>query len=208
VPLRQQAAGTFPQNELWTGNGLPGQAFQLEAETVPFELCGDGPKVAVNNEPWQQREEFASAGYEDPVFVFDSEHRTVRFGNGVNGKVPGPGDNVTVSCEICAGEAGNLPAQVNWQVKGVNGSFVNLEAMRGGTDRADLAELRRESRRRVGTARPLVTDTDLVEAALACRDLKVARAEVLSEFASDCRTGRPRSGRARRPPRDAAERRP
>ena len=84
---------------------------------------------------------------------------------------------------------------MTWQVKGITGSFANIEPMRGGTDRADMAGLRRDSRRRAGTTHPLVTDADLVEAALACSDLKVARAEILSAFASDCRAGSAARGR-------------
>jgi hypothetical protein len=197
VPARQQTAKSFPQYEAWSGNGLPGQAFQLEAETIPFETDDQGPKVTVgnNNEPWERRADFASAGYQDSVFVFDADQRTIRFGNGVNGKAPAPGENISVACQICAGAAGNLPANVSWQVTGTGEPFVNLEPMRGGTDRPDLAELRRESRRLVQMAGPLVTDADLVEAALACRDLAVSRAGLLSAFASDCRTGSAARGR-------------
>jgi hypothetical protein len=195
VPVQQEATRDFPQDDVWAGNGLPGQVFQLEAETVPFELLNGGLKVTVSGQAWEQRADFALAGPGDQVFVFDRDSRTVRFGNGINGKAPPPGSNVAATCQICAGTAGNLPAKVNWQVKGVMGSFVNLEPMRGGTDRADLAELRRDSRRRAGTTRPIVTDANLIEAALACRDLKVARAEVLSAFASDCRTGSAARGR-------------
>jgi hypothetical protein len=158
VPVQQQTKKDLPQDDVWIGNGLPGQSFQLEAETVPFELLNDDLKV-------------------------------------LNGKAPPPGSNVAVTCQVCAGTAGNLPAKVSWQINGVAGSFVNFEPMRGGTDRPDLAQLRRESRRRAGTTHPLATNADLIEAALACRDLEVARAEVLSAFASDCRAGSAARGR-------------
>ncbi len=195
VPVEQQAERDLPQDDTWIGNGLPGQTFQLEAETVPFELLNDDLQVTVSGQAWEQCADFALAGPADQVFVFDRDSRTIRFGNGLNGKAPPLGSNVAVTCRVCGGTAGNLPAKVNWQIKGIIGSFVNLEPMRGGSDRADLATLRRDSRRRAGTTHPLVTDADLVEAALACRDLKVARAAVLSEFSSDCRTGSAARGR-------------
>jgi hypothetical protein len=196
VPVQQQTARQLPQGDSWTGNGLPGQSLQLEAETVPFELLNDDLKVTVSGDPWKQRADFASAGPGDAVFVFDRDSRTVRFGNGLNGKAPPPASSIVVKCQVCAGTAGNLPAKVSWQIDGLTGSFVNIEPMRGGTDRADLASLRRDSRRRAGTTHPLITDADLIEAALACSDLKVARAQVLSAFASDCRAGSAARGRS------------
>ena len=195
VPVQQQAERDLPQDDVWIGNGLPGQSFQLEAETVPFELLNDDLQVSVGGQGWEQRADFASAGPANQVFVFDRDSRTVRFGNGLNGKAPPSGANVVVTCQICAGTAGNLPAKVTWQVKGIIGSFVNIEPMRGGADRADLAGLRRDSRWRAGTTHPLVTDADLIETALACSDLKVARAEILSAFASDRRAGSAARGR-------------
>ncbi|MCS3499342.1 hypothetical protein M2189_001697 [Bradyrhizobium japonicum] len=195
VPVQQQTQKDIPQGDVWIGNGLPGQVFQLESETVPFELLNDDLQVIVGGETWEQREDFRSAGPADRVFLFDRASRTVRFGNGLNGKVPAAGSNIAVDCQVCAGAAGNLPAKASWQIKGANRSFTNIEPMRGGADRADLAALRRDSRRRVGTTRPLVTDADLVEAALACRDLNVARAEILSAFDADCRAGSAARGR-------------
>ena len=194
VPVRQQTVETFQRNDVWIGTGNPDQTFQLQDETIPFELRDGGLTVTVQSKPWIQCKDFASAGPKDPVFAFDLAARTVQFGNGVNGTIPPFGAVIAVSCKTCAGAAGNLPANVGWTVSGA-GSFVNLETMRGGTDRADLIELRRESRGRVATRRPLVTDADLVDAALACRDLAVARAQVLSAFDSDCRTGSAGRGR-------------
>jgi hypothetical protein len=196
VPVRQQTMEMFPRDDRWNSTGLPGQTFRLEDETIPLEPRDGGLTVTVQSKPWDQCKDFASAGPDDRVFAFDLANRTIQFGNGVNGKIPPFGAVVAVSCKTCAGMAGNLPANVSWQVPvSLAESFVNLEAMRGGTDRVDLIGLRRESRSRVGTRRPLVTDADLVNAALACRDLAVARAQVLPGFDSECRTGSAGRGR-------------
>jgi hypothetical protein len=57
--------------------------------------------------------------------------------------------------------------------------------MLNGADRLDLKDLRRKARQHAETDRPLVTNLDLETAAMACTDLRVARAHVLPGFDPD-----------------------
>src|SRR5262249_12491769 len=144
---------------------------------------------------WQPRDDLSDAGPTDEVFVFDPASGVARFGNGINGAIPPVGTDLEVSCILCQGEAGNLPAGLAWSVDGLRG-FTNIEPIRGGTDLIDIDELRRDARQHVRDDRPLVTNADLEAAAKACMDLRVARAQVLPGFFDPNRV-RGQAGRSR-----------
>jgi predicted phage baseplate assembly protein len=188
VPVRQEIVQDVPAlgDPPIRSTGLPDQQVQLDAQRTRFGKGVATPKVTVEQagtrKAWTLSRDLSTAGPKDEVFAFDTANAVIRFGNGVNGKIPPAGADLAVSCLGCSGIDGNLPAGMKWKVPDTKTEFHNPEPMRGGADRLDVAELRRQARRKLAADRPLVTDVDLAAAALACRDLRVGRAHVLDEF--------------------------
>ncbi|MEH2530768.1 hypothetical protein V1277_002855 [Bradyrhizobium sp. AZCC 1588] len=188
VPIRQQLEQHVPApgDPPIRSTGLPDQQIPLDFRRTRFGKGVATPKVTVEEagrrKTWTLSEALTMAGPNDEVFTFDTTNAVIRFGNGVNGKMPPAGADLAVSGLGCDGSGGNLPAGMKWKLPDTRAEFHNPEPMRGGVDRLDVAELRRQARRKVATERPLVTDSDLAAAALACRDLRVGRAHVLDGF--------------------------
>jgi len=194
LPVRQEDTTTIGG----IGTGQPDQELRVDPVQVRF---GDGvaPLVVIVRTPageqtWRRCDDLLQAGPADQVFTFDPANGVIGFGNGLNGAMPPFAADLGVSCILCQGKTGNLPAGLNWSVVGLSG-FGNPEPIRGGTDRLDMAELRREARQHADDDRPLVTNSDLEAAAKACTDLRVARAHVLPGFDPDRPRGQ--AGRSR-----------
>jgi predicted phage baseplate assembly protein len=198
IPVRQENRENTADFAPPQSNGLPDQEVAL-AEGICFGTDVAIPRVTVTSpgqaDEWTICADFADAGPQDRVFVFDAANGFVRFGNGVNGAIPPAGSVLAVSYVVSDGAAGNLPAGTSWKVPGVAGEFRNPEPMRGGADRTDVADLRQQAHERVAGDRPIVTNADLEAAALACADLRVARARAIAGFDPDRRSGR--AGRTR-----------
>ncbi|MBV1800627.1 putative baseplate assembly protein [Siccirubricoccus sp. G192] len=192
LPVQQIERATWDHS----GNGLPDQEVVLprpRRATRPDAPAGrpwlrhgpgaTAPRVRLlPDEPWLRVADLALAGPDDHVFMLDPEAAILRFGNGVNGCVPPSGATLQITYEVCDGRDGSVPAGLGWRVPGLPGVFGrNAAAMEGGADADGLPELRREARRRLREARPLVTHADLRDAALAA-GLHVARAEVVPDF--------------------------
>ena len=151
---------------------------------------GRGQKIT----PWQRVGGFSEAGPDDTVYVLENgpaaQNRIttqpqLRFGNGINGKLPAAGDIVHVEALTSAGSAGNLAPGQRWSVAGIDGVYgSNPEATAGGQDAPDLADLQRLARASVHNDHAIVTDADLRQGAMAQTALQVARAEALAMPAS------------------------
>jgi hypothetical protein len=176
LPVQQLVPGTVGV----TGTGLPDQTAQLPEGAV-FDPA---PTVVTppGEDAWTRRDDLTSAGPPDQVFAFDPDAGLVRFGNGVNGAVPAAGAGLEIRGLATAGAQGLIPAGSAWMVQGVVGRFWNPQATTGGADNVDLAQLRRDTRAHAASLRPIVTDADLVAAAMAAQDLRVRRAEVLDGY--------------------------
>jgi predicted phage baseplate assembly protein len=162
------------------GTGMPDQRYRLRREGL-MTRRGSSPAVwsieSSGRQPWVQVDDLASRGPGDRVYALDPAAGVLAFGNGVNGQAFPAGSPLQVDYLVSAGARGNVPADARWTIAGVAGVFgTNREPMAGGRGRETPSELRQIARRRLGTARPLVTATDLQGAALAMRDLGVARA--------------------------------
>jgi predicted phage baseplate assembly protein len=178
LAVRQVSAAWFEQG----ATGLPDQLLTLtgdapaDGEPVTVRLLGPaGP------ENWSPIADLEQAGPTDRVFVFDRPV-AFRFGNGVNGAVPPLGTTIRADYAATAGQAGNLLAQTGWSVGGVAVRFANVDPLAGGEDGDTLDDLRHTARVQVANLRPLVTDADLQDAALAAPGLHVARAEVIDGY--------------------------
>jgi predicted phage baseplate assembly protein len=165
------------------GTGLPDQTYQLRTAGLMHPLddrfevsVADGASLV----PWTRVADLAAADPGEAVYAVEPATGRVRFGNGLNGRVPEAGAALRVVYRVTAGSRGNLPRGNVWTVLGLPGPFgVNSEATSGGRDARDLAALRAVARSRVRNVRPIVTSRDLEDAARALADLQVRRAREL-----------------------------
>jgi predicted phage baseplate assembly protein len=154
-------------------------------EPITVEVAGRG-----GVEVWTRCDQLSDHGPNDKVYTFDLKRREVRFGNGVNGRIPDPQSQVIVTYSVSDGEQGNLAPNRRWRVPGFGGVFgINLDAIAGGTSATGLPEHRRQARHRLQNGHPLVTERDIVDAAMSLPFLGVSRAWVVSR-----RTGTPDTG--------------
>lgn len=83
---------------------LPGQSIEAETLEIQVEEPGLGYRT------WQRIDDLNLAGRDSAVYSLDSEAGTIKFGDGVRGRVPGPTSRVRVATmRAGGGRAGNLP---------------------------------------------------------------------------------------------------
>lgn len=108
IDQRQTVSGRV----VGTSSGAAGQEMALpgtsvETQTLKLQVEESGRGYA----EWRATEDLATAGRDDAVYSLDSEAGTVRFGDGVRGRIPGPGARVRVALmRSGGGAAGNLAA--------------------------------------------------------------------------------------------------
>lgn len=84
--------------------------------------------VFVDGEAWTRISSLSEAGPDDKVFVLDPEDGMIVFGDGVRGKQPPEGSEVTVSYRYGGGSAGNVGASMTGQWPFERRSFlINLD---------------------------------------------------------------------------------
>lgn len=74
-------------------------------------------QVTVGGVEWEQVEDFDASGPDHRAYVVDHERGVVRFGDGVRGEVPKPGQPVRLTWyDHGGGSAGNVAADADWRV--------------------------------------------------------------------------------------------
>ena len=179
MPIRQVEAVWLEQR----ATGLPDQAVSItrgvpaQGKSLMLRILSPRPP-----QEWQKVEDLAQSGPAEQVYSVDPDEVTYQFGNGINGAIP-PGDaTIRIDYAISAGQAGNLAVQSGWGVGGAPIRFFNSDALAGGKDADTLDTLRHTARQRLANDPPLVTDADIVAAALAAPLLHVGRAQVLDGY--------------------------
>lgn len=165
------------------GKALPGQTHDLRTRG----LVGGGPlSVTLDGEPFARRPDLAACDPGEPAYVLDAGRDRLRFGNGINGRMPPLGAALRVAYDVSSGAAGNLAAGTAWTLAGFPGPFGRTsQPCADGRDPPDLDDLRIAARRRLGARAVLVTPSDLEAAAMALADLRVAGARELGLAAGD-----------------------
>jgi hypothetical protein len=160
---------------------------RVEIQTgSPAQSVQDEPKTWHN---WQQVEHFLESGPADRHYMLDAEAGTIRFGNGLNGKVPATNELIRARFYRYSRLAtGNLPAGQLWML-GLNlppntqvGERKNLAAASGGRVRETLEETKARSREVFHKQTAILTAGDYESLALNTPGLRVARAKVLPNF--------------------------
>jgi hypothetical protein len=185
----QVALGVIPvrqfqriERETHPATGLPGQIVELNERGLRTDDASgrpvESPMVEVQEAgslaTWSAVDDLHEAGPGDSVYVLDRDRGALRFGNGINGRIPG--GRIHVSYTVCDGAAGNQARPRTWQAEGLGYLGRNPDAFTGGADSLQLDEARGRARRAARQEHPLVSAQDITAAALALTELQVARA--------------------------------
>lgn len=188
LPVRQ--AETIRQSVIGTSNGLPNQGFSLQSGALlnPREFYlqvveNDGFVV------WRQSEDLLTTAPNERLFELSGERNEIRFGNGVNGKIPPANAQIQhPDYRLTRGEAGNLQSGLNWSVAGAplppgqSRYGINHTPFSGGSDAWDMERLIAAVRDAALNRTSLLTNTELEEAARDLPGMAVERTSVLTGF--------------------------
>ncbi|HKG62322.1 MAG TPA: putative baseplate assembly protein [Pyrinomonadaceae bacterium] len=138
---------------------------------------------------WERVENFLKSGPEDRHYVLNPNEGTVRFGNGLNGRVPERKESIRARFyRYSQLEAGNLPAGHAWalDVELPPGTKItdrkNLTPAIGGRQKEALEETKLRAREVFQKERITLTAKDYEQLVLNTPGLRVARASVLANF--------------------------
>jgi hypothetical protein len=178
VPIVQIATGE--SQPIGTGTGLPDQTMALDM-TGLLAPPGDAIALDIRSEDgvaWVERADLDRSGPGDADVVRDTRAGVIRFGNGVNGRRPPPGVQLSVfGLRRTLGAAGNLGAGRRFAIEAVGAFGTNPAPLAGGRDADTIDDLVEALRLRAARRDALVTDDDLRDAALG--QFGVADAEIL-----------------------------
>jgi hypothetical protein len=179
VPARQVRAAVDQHR----GTGRPGQEIAIDQVASALEEpIGIDVRVVgrAGARACTRVEDISVAAPHDDVYVRDE--RTLRFGNGLNGRVPRTDETVVVESRWTRGTGGNAQAGCVW--KFLLGGFAGLTARNpraadGGSDRQTVEDLENDALDVLPKARRAVTAADHSALALDTPDVEIVRAEAL-----------------------------
>lgn len=163
-------------------NGFPGQVFKLPETPV---LRGS-LKLALAGEEWKEVEDFDGSGPKSPHFTLDSMKGEIRFGDGLQGKVPPEDTEIqALEYETSRGDQGNLPAGSRWAVNGEKFEGLkisNLKPAVGGKKEESIDEAFERFIRDLKVPYRAVTSEDFEYIACETPGLRIAQAKVIPNF--------------------------
>jgi|CXWL01.1.fsa_nt_gi predicted phage baseplate assembly protein len=165
---------------------LPGQSIEAESLVIEVEESGRG------FQPWQRIEDLALAGRDATVYQLDREAGTIRFGDGLRGRIPEAGRRIQVALlRAGGGLAGNLPpgSLTKITARDLRGVLVTTKLKlrqplptEGGEDAETLAEAERRIPALFRHRDRAVTESDYQELAARTPGVRMGRVEVLPRF--------------------------
>ena len=183
----EQARLAEPQY-LGDGNGRPSQVLALARKPVLPDTAQDALILEVEEaggwKRWMRVDDFFGSPRESAHFMLDPESGTLRFGDGLRGRVPQWGQRIRArGYRYGGGAAGNVPALAISKAPALAGvKLGNPLAARDGADaeavEAALTRIPGEFRRHDRA----VTASDFAELALQTPGVQVGRAECLPRF--------------------------
>ena len=191
IPIVQ---GRPVARELHEPTGQPDWSFNLDLPGLRFAAGEEPVQIEVDElaglNVWQRTDHLSEHGPDDRVFELDARRAEIKFGNGINGRIPPVDAQVLASYAVCDADRGNVARNRSWRVAPFAGAYgVNLDPVTGGAPATDGNEQRRDARRRAREEHALVSSDDLASAAKALPLLEVARAWVLPARDDAPRTG-------------------
>ena len=165
---------------------LPGTPVEEATLQLQVEETGRG------YQPWQRMDDLSLSGRDDPHFQLDPEAGTIRFGDGIRGRVPTVGARIRVAqMRVGGGSAGNLPPGTLTKISPValDGSTVTTRLKvqqalptEGGAEPESLAEAEQRIPSLFRHRDRAVTVEDYQQLAAAARGVRLGRVEVLPRF--------------------------
>jgi predicted phage baseplate assembly protein len=182
------------EHESHAATGQSDFSFDLEVPGLCFGPDTEPPRVEIRTDgefqEWTRCDRLAAQGPADRVYELDPVRGRLLFGNGLNGRKPATGAEISVSYGVSSGPDGNVARNRRLTVAGFTGVFgINPDPVTGGAAATDWVDLRREARRHAKSDHALVTAADLESAALALPLVEVARAWVLAPRTTGPQTG-------------------
>lgn len=167
---------------------MPLPAGQVDATSLELEVLEPGMSYL----PWRQVDDLAAHGRDDRVFMLDAAAGTVRFGDGLRGRVVPAGARVRVKAmRAGGGAAGNVAPGALTTISGHDPqgetvtdalAVVQTLPMRGGIEGETLAVAERRIPAMLRHRNRAVTEADFRSLAAATPGLRVGRIEVLPRF--------------------------
>lgn len=166
-------AGEAVSEGVGSSNGTADQLFSLSRSPICLSSNGYATiSIRVGNEVYEPRTSFLGAESDDAVFVYritsDGEV-LVRFGDGINGKIPPNGDAIFAFYRINGGSAGNRAGiGTITQHDSLTGvvSVYNLSQPSGGSDPETILEAKKKGPRSIRALDRCVTLDDFESMAL------------------------------------------
>lgn len=180
-----QTKETVRDELLGRGNGRPDQSFELAKGPILVPERGSPVLIEVENELWDPVTSFDDAGPLSKRYVFDVDSRRVLFGNGLNGQVPMPGQDIRARWyQTSVGRSGNVAKDLPWKLRtaiapGV--TLTNPEPATGGSDPESLNDLELRARALLNRPHRAVTLSDIERLALGTPNVYVARAATIPD---------------------------
>lgn len=171
----------------FSSSGLPGFYFDLQHPPVTaITLRVQGKERA---DVWDKVEDFDSSKPGDAHYTVDSNVGRVRFGDGVNGKIPPAGeDNITISYSSGGGVRGNVePHAINRVLDELIGGVTveNRKAASGGEKAETLEEAKIRARKYLRESYRAVTSEDYENLTMKTPGLRVSRAKAIPGYHPD-----------------------
>jgi hypothetical protein len=192
-------AVTIDQRQTITGrivgqsDGTADQEMQLPAQSIDPHSVKLQVEEAGEYRLWTQLDDLALAGRNDAVYSLDSEAGTVRFGDGLRGRIPDAGKRVRVEMlRAGGGRAGNLPPGSLTEITGrdLDNKLVpppklkvqQSLAAEGGADAETIADAEKRIPALYRHRDRSVTEEDYKRLAAETPGVHVGRVEVLPRF--------------------------
>jgi len=170
------------------GSGQPDQVLTLPnggIEEESFQL--DVEEAGLGFRSWKSIADLALAGVQEPAYRLDAEAGTVRFGDGVRGKIPARGARFRATVmRIGGGDAGNLSAGSLIEVQ-TSSAIQKIKAFQpfaalGGRNAETLAEAEKRIPALFRNRDRAVTEDDYRQIAATTPGVSVGRVEVMPRF--------------------------
>jgi hypothetical protein len=171
----------------FSSSGLPGVYFDLQHPPVMVNTLR--VKGEEGEGMWSEVEDFDASKPGDMHYTVDSDAGRVRFGDGINGKIPLEGKaNITISYSSGGGVRGNVePHAINRVLNKLDGAVTveNKKAASGGEKAETLEEAKIRARKELKTVYRAVTSKDYENLAMKTSGLKVSRAKAIPGYHPD-----------------------
>ena len=175
---------TERQEVVGISNGLPHQSYTLrygpvQPDSIKVETEIDGQASTA----WKRVDDFLASKRDENHFMLDAVQSEIRFGDGINGRIPSAGATIVATeYRFGGGKAGNVGAGLAATMlnppTGVK-AVTNIRKAEGGDDAQSLEELKSEAPARIRNRDRAVTADDFTE--IASRAGGVARATAMPE---------------------------